>query len=87
MNNVNKRIKQMRVTPNPESTLLAKAVVGGAGLNIPPGTVPPEGMGAVVLFVPLEQMVGKTVMEIQSDLGLPWHAEGSDPVWFADLGL
>lgn len=44
-------------------------------------------MAAVVLFVPMEQMIGKSAIEIQHDLGLPWHMENSKPVWFDEMGL
>ena len=63
-----------RKIPNPESKLLASAVVGGAGMGIP-GFDLPKGMGAVLLFVPISEIAGKNPMEIQSDLGLPWAIE------------
>lgn len=77
----------MRKTPNEASQMLASAIVGGAGLTLPPGVAVPDGMAAVVLFVPMEQMIGKSAIEIQHDLGLPWHMENSKPVWFDEMGL
>lgn len=60
-----------RKIPNPESTLLQKALIGGVGLG-PSMEEPPPGYASVVLFVPTGEIVGKTVPQIQSDLGLPW---------------
>jgi hypothetical protein len=73
-----------RKTPNPESKLLANAIVGGAGLGMP-GVTPPPGMAAVLLYVPIGEMLNKNIFEMQADLGLPWHAEGGDPVWFDEV--
>lgn len=73
----------MRKTPNPASNILATAVVGGAGLAIPPMlNTPPKGMAAIVLYVPVEHIAGKTVIDIQRDIGLPWHVEGGPGMWF-----
>ncbi|MFC5514123.1 hypothetical protein ACFPOU_23760 [Massilia jejuensis] len=74
-----------RVIPNPKSELLSKALVGGAGLGLPPALEVPVGMAAVLLFVPMETMIGKSMPEIQQDLGLPWHAGNGDGVWFDEL--
>lgn len=76
----------MSATPskiNPSSEMLSKAVVGGAGLSVPPIT-PPCGMGVVVLFVPLASMQNKSPIEMQADMGLPWSWSGpnGDPYWF-----
>lgn len=66
-----------------DSKMLAKAVVGGAGMGIPPGACePPAGMGAVVLFVPLDAMAGMSPIEMQADMGLPWAGPGGEPCWF-----
>lgn len=67
-------------TPNPESRLLAGAIIGGAGLGVPPGEAPP-GMAAVLLYVPIECVVGKSPIELQADLGLPWIASDDDGNW------
>lgn len=80
-------INAMRVIPNPQSRMLANAVVGGSGLGIPPDSTPPAGMAVVVLYVPIEQMVGKNPVDIQRDLGLPWYAEGGPAVWFDEMGI
>lgn len=74
----------MSATPskiNPSSEMLSKAVVGGAGLSVPPIT-PPCGMGVVVLFVPLASMQNKSPIEMQADMGLPWSGPNGDPYWF-----
>lgn len=73
---------KLRVTPNPQSQLLNLAVIGGAGLSLPPDTTVPEGMAAVLLFVPINCMIGKTIPEIQTDIGLPWFADGGESFWF-----
>jgi len=83
--NLSKSDAKMRTMPNPHSELLVGAIVGGAGLTLPPEQEVPEGMAAVVLFVPMEKMLGKSPMDIQDDLGLPWHMEGGNPVWFDEL--
>lgn len=77
----------MRKTPNQNSQMLASAIIGGAGLTLQPGGEVPDGMAAVVLFVPMEQMIGKSPMEIQEDIGLPWNMEGGIPVWFDEMKL
>lgn len=75
----------MRNIPNPHSQMLACAIVGGAGLTLPPKVDVPEGMAAVVLFVPMEHVIGKSPIEIQEDLGLPWYCNGGSPAWFDEL--
>lgn len=77
--------KKIRTIPNPDSILLSSAVVGGAGLSLPPDIKPPDGMAVVVLFVPIETMLGKSPIAIQDDLGLPWNMVGGEPVWFDEL--
>ena len=67
--------------PNPESNILAKAVVGGAGIGLPPYYEIPDGMAAVILLVPMNEIVGKNPIEIQADLGIPWSMDG-EPYWF-----
>lgn len=70
---------------NPDSKILSTAVVGGAGLFLPPDAgMPPPGMGAVVLFVPLESMQNASPIEIQADMGLPWCGPNGEPFWFAE---
>jgi len=73
-----------RKSPNPHSKMLENAVVGGAGMSLP-GVTPPQGMGAVLLYVPLTEVLGKSPLEIQADLGMPWHCEGGPAVWFDEL--
>lgn len=75
-----------RKTPNPNSKLLTKAIVAGAGLNIPQGVQPPAGYGAVLLFIPATELSKLNPLEIQADLGMPWSDGTSGPgVWFDDL--
>jgi hypothetical protein len=59
----------MRITPNPQSMILANAVVGGAGLVSPPEITAPAGMGIVILYVPLDHVVGKTQWKYSVLLG------------------
>jgi len=65
----------MRVIPNPKSRMLAQALVGGAGLSLPPHVTPPNGMALVLLYVPLNEIVGKNPAQIQADLGDPVELE------------
>ncbi|WP_321944386.1 hypothetical protein [Paraburkholderia tropica] len=74
-----------RRIPNQNSSLLAHAVIGGVGLGAPPVEEAPSGMATLVLYVPLETVLGKSPPDIQDDLGLPWHLVGGDPVWFDEL--
>ena len=70
-------------TVNPNSEMLSKAVVGGAGMGLPPGAgTPPPGMGAVLLYVPLDCMEDKSRIEMQADMGLPWSGPNGEPFWF-----
>lgn len=71
-----------RKIPNPNSTLLANAVIGGCGMGVPPDSDPPPGMGVVVLYVPLPLLADKSPLDIQGDLGLPWSVEGGETYWF-----
>jgi hypothetical protein len=71
----------MKVIPNPNSEILKNAQVGGAGIGFPPSLEMPEGMAAVLLYVPIQQIIGKSPGDIQNDLGLPWHF-GGEPFWF-----
>lgn len=71
-----------RKIPNPNSTLLANAVIGGCGIGLPPDSDPPQGMGAVVLYLPLPLLANKSPMDIQRDLGLPWSVDGGGTHWF-----
>lgn len=75
----------MRDTPNKKSIILKHAVIGGAGLGSPPAIEPPSGMAAILLYVPLDQVVNKTPIEIQDDLGLPWHMDDGESVWFEEF--
>ena len=60
-----------RTIPNPESTLLKQALIGGVGLGSPVEE-PPAGYASIVLFVPADAIVGKTIFQVQSDMGMPW---------------
>lgn len=74
-----------RTTPNPASTLLKSAVIAGAGMEVPPDSAPPAGMGVLILYVPLEQLAAMTLPDIQADVGLPWAVEGGGSAWFDEL--
>lgn len=75
-----------RGIPNPNSVLLSKAVVGGAGLDLPSDLKPPTGMGMVLLYVPLNELTSRDMPELQADLGLPWSDQDGKPVWIDELG-
>lgn len=74
-----------RLIPNPSSCLLRKAIVGGAGLGLPPGIEAPPGMGMVLLYVPLEELTKRAPPDLQTDLGLPWASDDGKGVWFDEL--
>lgn len=76
---------KLRKIPNPESSILKNAVIGGAGLDVPPNSSPPEGMGVILLYVPLSQLTTMSPPDMQQDLGLPWGVEGGGAVWFDDF--
>lgn len=71
--------------PNPASRLWGQAVVGGAGLGRPPEFHVPAGKAAVFLYVPIDAVLGRTLPELQLDLGLPWSDEHGNPVWLDKL--
>lgn len=79
------RRDHMRKIPNPESIILKNAIIGGAGITIQPNIETPTGMAAVLLFVPLDQVIGKTTKEIQCDVGLPWVMNDGESFWFDDI--
>lgn len=71
--------------PQENSRFFEEAVVGGAGMGIPPGAGnPPAGMGVVLLYVPLSVMDGKSPIEMQADMGLPWSGPNGEPYWFPE---
>lgn len=70
-----------RQTPNPGSKLLQHAIIGGGGIRMPAETEAPDGMAVILLYVPIELMAGKTLPQIQSDIGLPWANQDGEPVW------
>jgi hypothetical protein len=74
-----------RIIPNPSSVLLSNAVVGGAGLGLPPGIEAPPGMAMVLLYVPASELTKRSMPEVQADLGLPWSDEDGKPVWLDEL--
>lgn len=74
-----------REIPNPNSALLSQAIVGGAGLRLPPGLEPPPGMAMVLLYVPAKELTTRSMPEIQADLGLPWAADDGTGVWLDEL--
>ena len=73
-----------RQSPNPASNILANALVAGFGLEVA-GHNAPEGMGVVVLYVPLEKVESQMPLAIQEDLGLPWYSSGCPPIWFDEV--
>lgn len=77
----------MRLITNPQSKLLSKAIVGGTGLSLPPNARAPDGMAMVLLLVPMDEIIGKSMSEIQTDLGLPWHFESGAGAWLDDLSV
>lgn len=61
---------------NPNSTILSNAVIAGAGLSIPPEAMNiPDGMGAIILLVPVETIMHKNPEQIQSDMGIPFYGK------------
>lgn len=74
-----------RTIPNPDSVLLRRAIIGGAGLGLPPGLEAPPGMAMVLLYVPLRDLAGRSMPELQADLGLPWVADDGTGVWLDEL--
>lgn len=74
-----------RVIPNPNSRLLVDAAVGCAGLGLPPAVDVPPGMAVVLMFVPACHVLGKSPLDIQGDLGLPWRGPNGSPFWFDEL--
>jgi hypothetical protein len=71
----------MSTQPNPKSTILANAIIGGAGIGLPPEQSAPRGMGCVLLYTPVGGIIGKSIIEIQQDVGLPW-CMGNDGAGF-----
>ncbi len=64
-----------RLSPNPESQILPRAIIGGAGMELPPSaSVPPQGMGAVLLYIKASHHLATNTKAIQDDLGLPWSS-------------
>lgn len=80
---------KVREIPNPHSILLSNAVVGAAGVALPPDIEPPISMAPILLFVPIDEMRGKSMSQIQEDLGLPWAGDDGNGalshVWFDKL--
>lgn len=69
--------------PRDQNRFFEQAVVGGAGMGIPPGSgTPPDGMGVVLLYVPLAVMDGKSPIEMQAEMSLPWSGPNGEPFWF-----
>ena len=74
-----------RTIPNPDSALLRQAIIGGAGLGVPPDVEVPPGMAVVLLYVPVQELTRRSMPEIQADLGLPWAADDGSGVWLDEL--
>lgn len=74
-----------RQIPNPTSKILASAHIGGAGAAPPPGAMPPPGYSAVLLWVPAEHISGKTMLDIQADIGLPWSTTTGEGCWLDEV--
>lgn len=73
-----------REIPNPNSKILQRAIIGGMGASVPPGSAPPAGMGVVLLYVPLTEL-RRSLPEVQADMGLPWAVEGGGGIWFDEI--
>lgn len=58
-----------QLPPALASDLVRQAIVGGAGMSLPPALDPPPGMAVVLLYVPLRELTKRSIPEIQSDLG------------------
>lgn len=75
--------RKERIFPNPNSELLAKAIIGGVGISLPtPLAKPPSNSGVVLLYVPLGMILAKSPPDIQADIGLPWNLGDGKPYWF-----
>ncbi len=64
--------------------ILEKAIIAGVGVGSPQTSEPPEGYGSIVLHIPVNEITGKTPIEIQADLGLPWSDGTDDGFWFKE---
>lgn len=65
-----------RQIPNPKSQILPHALVGAVGIELQPSaTVPPEGMGTVVLYTKASQHLSDNTESVQTDMGLPWFSD------------
>lgn len=72
-------------TNKPYAAILSEAVIGGAGLVLPPDAgMPPPGMGVVLLYVPLKVIGNKNPVEIQADMGMPWAGPNGEPCWLPE---
>jgi hypothetical protein len=73
----------MSTQPNPKSTILSSSIIGGAGIGLPSEQKIPRNMGCVLLYAPAGRFVGKTLIEIQNDIGLPWRmGDDGKGFWF-----
>ena len=57
-------------------------MIGGIDMH---GSYTLEGMVTMVLYVPRTEIVGKTPMDIQADLGLPWAVDDGSGIWFDEV--
>ena len=64
------------------SKLLERAHIGGYGIGAIPLQEPPVGMGVIVLFVPMDALIGKSPIEVQKDMNLAWSVSDGSGMWF-----
>ena len=55
--------------------------VSGCGLS----DEAPEGFAHITLMVPLSLIEGKSPIDLQSDLGLPWSDHDGNGLWFDEI--
>ena len=76
------------LTPNPNSTILKHAIIASVGIGAEEGDSDlPAGYGTLVLYVPLDELVGKDIQQLQDDIGLPWRCTDSKApgIWIREL--
>lgn len=74
-----------RQIPNPKSQILPHALVGAVGKELQANaTVPPVGMGTVVLYTKASDHLSANAASIQRDLGLPWMPDVQTEATLAD---
>lgn len=75
-----------RQIPNPKSKILPHALVGAVGMELQANaTVPPLGMGTVVLYTKASHHLCANAASIQRDLGLPWMSDVQSEATLTDV--